>query len=205
MSLSFNIKNKLKIAALLIVVFGLIFFNNISDDHDAAELKKAISSIYNDRLLAESYILKLSENMHRIMDVSEQPEGQSNKPEIRKALAEIESVKKAYLKTKLTLIEEETFKDFNSLHIKVSQALKQEDFEKARDLSQQSLSVLHDLSLIQVSEARIVMEQTEKLFGSGFISSRFEIGILIVIALLIQVMIFTSETTGSSKNNFKNN
>ncbi|MGV3631819.1 MAG: hypothetical protein ACO1O6_11470 [Bacteroidota bacterium] len=203
MSLSFNIKNKLKIAALLIVVFGLIFLNNINEDHDSAELKKAISSIYNDRLLAESYILKLSENMHRIIDFSDQPDGKPGPQEIRKTLSDIDSVKKAYLKTKLTILEKKKFDDFNTLQSNVRKALRQEDFGKAGELSYHSLSVLNDLSLIQVSEAKIVMVHTEKLFGSGVISSKFEIGILIVIALLIQVMIFTSET--AAPKNFKNN
>ncbi|MCE3294942.1 MAG: hypothetical protein K0R65_656 [Crocinitomicaceae bacterium] len=203
MALSYNLKNKSKIAALLIVVFGLIFFNHVSKTSDSAALKKAISSIYNDRLIVESYILNLSENMHQMIDLSDQADRDSKKQAIHQVTAQIDSVEKAYLKTELTPIEKKKFEDFRAKQNAITQALAADDFAEIKELSHKSLGILNDLSLIQVSEAKTVMEQTEKLFGSGFISSKFEIGILIIIALLIQVMIFTSESIAPK--NFKHN
>ena len=62
----YQIRGKLKISLLLTGLICLILINNLSERSQSRELQKVLDSMYQDRLIAESYILQLSDELHSI-------------------------------------------------------------------------------------------------------------------------------------------
>ena len=58
MKWTYPIPNKLGTSLLLMGVLVLVLFNNLSERSNSRQLKTAFESIYEDRLIAESYILR---------------------------------------------------------------------------------------------------------------------------------------------------
>ena len=65
MKWAYNLQQKFKIALLLSVVFISLFIKNMIDKHNITTLGETFSSVYEDRLLAESYIYKFSAHLYQ--------------------------------------------------------------------------------------------------------------------------------------------
>ena len=200
MKWTFSIKNKLATSMLLLGVVLVVFFNNLNERRNSKELRIAFDSIYEDRLMAESYILKLTANLH---DLDETCVGSG----VRKftlteeKLAEIDALNQLYRETELTEKEAEYFNHYTALTDKINRQMKASNFETAGLSINEALSDLESLSEIQVKEAEMIMLKTDKMLNVGSISSQFEMGVIIIIGLIIQVLLFASKTLQFNKSN----
>jgi hypothetical protein len=79
--------------------------------------------------------------------------------------------------------------------------MKASNFETAGLSINEALSDLESLSEIQVKEAEMIMLKTDKMLNVGSISSQFEMGVIIIIGLIIQVLLFASKTLQFNKSN----
>lgn len=193
MKWTYRIPNKLGVSLLLMGVLVLVLMNNLNERANSRKLKKAFESIYEDRLLAESYILRLAAELHQIQELVESPNRLSQK-EVETKLSAMEELNLLYLNTELTETEETHFVHFEKITWELGHALKEGRLGAANLKIQEAIQDLHILSEIQVSEAQALLNHTNRIFSSGSANSQFEIALIIVIALMVQAILFASQT-----------
>lgn len=59
------IEHKLKAALCLGIILFVVLWNNIGESKTMIELGESFNTIYEDRLMAENYIYKMSEIIHQ--------------------------------------------------------------------------------------------------------------------------------------------
>lgn len=193
MKWTYHVPGKVRTSLLLMGVLVLVLFNNLSERANSKQLKTAFESIYEDRLMAETYLFRLNNELHQIEELLERPVA-GQKEKLTENIAEIEQINLLYLETKLTEAEGRRFEHFEKLTRDLTKALQTGGFETANSKIREALRDLQLLSDIQVSEAQSILAQSNRIFSSGSISSQFEIGLLIVIGLMIQAILFASKS-----------
>ena len=188
-------------ALLLFTVLGVVIVINFSDRSNSTKINKAISSIYEDRLVVGNYIFQDAQYFQKITHIVENPsynisEKQEN---IAALLAKISDLNTLYSKTKLTEEEKLNFDRFTNLCKEIAQASSAGSLHRVKEQSGEAVAILHNLSSIQISEAKLEMESANSLYNFSTLSSHFEIAILVIIALLIQALIFSSKAMNSIK------
>ncbi|MEX2567550.1 MAG: MCP four helix bundle domain-containing protein [Cyclobacteriaceae bacterium] len=198
---TYSVKNKLTASLLLCGVIVVVLLNNINERYNNAELKTAFDAIYQDRLLAESYILDFSENLHDIQDAlnNDQLSDSVKLSTAIQQLSELDRINQLYEATKLTDQERQYYAHFSSLTEQISHDLYEGDFKNEGEIIHAALMDLHSLSELQLSEAQKLKERTNKLFNMGNIASQFEIVLLIIIGLVIQTLLFSSRILNLNK------
>lgn len=197
----YNIKSKMTAALLLFTVLGVVIVINFSDRSNSTKINKAISSIYEDRLVVGNYIFQDAQHFQKIAHVVENPSYSiSEKQEhITGSLSKINDLNALYSKTKLTEEEKLNFDKFTSLCKDIKLATATGGFPKVKELSNEAVVILHNLSSIQIAEAKLQMESANSLYNFSNLSSHFEIAILVIIALIIQALVFSSKAMNSIK------
>lgn len=214
----FSISRKRKAAIILGIVFLVVLVKNRMDYYDVHKLAKSFATVYEDRLVVESYIYKLSELLYQKKQMLDNCAVSDNitdlKIQVSSYDADISMLMSQYKLTKLTEKEDEVFQDFEvnigSIAALQSQYLSQLEIDAVSpvillSLNDQFLSVagkLEELSDIQLAEGRILNEQSQKIVAGNEVLTQFELALLIGLGLIIQVLIFTSRTLSIPK--FKN-
>lgn len=192
----YSIKNKMMAATLLTIVLALVLINNLSERENSIKINTAISSIYDDRLIAESYIFKYLNNSHQIIEIVDD-RSLSKEQKVRlleNRLSKIQELNGGFLQTTLTEIESEDFMNLTNLYAQIEDATRLNQLYRAKQLAKETLGLLEMLSEIQVSEAENQIRAINRLNDSMAIHYYFEAVILIVIAVFIQVLVFSSKT-----------
>lgn len=193
-------------ACLLFVVLAIVFFNNLSERENSAQINKLVTSIYDDRLVVENYILTLSENMHKMIDLTySEIDDESKKEALNALLYEVQSINTRYQKTVLTKEEEAYFAQYTDLCKRMQAHVANNDFKASKEVALNALGVLGSLSTIQVYEAKSMVSQTNKLVKSYESTSQLEMAVVVVIAVIIQALIFTSNVGKRMYNNHRHN
>lgn len=183
---------KLKAVGALAVVFLLVLATNKMDSNHFKVVKRSLSTIYKDRLVAQDYIYRLSINLQdKKLDLALEDKVNHHLNDSINHLVE------QYAETKLTASEARYFQSFrNSLDELYSlernfeenpaQEHKQEIYQQHIALNQQ----LDELSKIQLKEGKRQIEISNRSISTSDLISNIEIGVLIVIGLIIQALIF---------------
>lgn len=195
---------------VLTVIFIFLFIKNVSDKRHFSELGDSFSAVYEDRLMAESYIYELSNHLSRkkllVDDCYTKDEILQIKDKIKEHNQAINSLIVAYEKTKLTPTEEVLFKDFKK---KIDQGLAleqkhiyQAEFSNAESVKQildeafyGVLNTLNHLSNIQITEGEKLNKTSQKIVLGSASDTQFELTLLIVLGTIILTLIFTSRST----------
>jgi hypothetical protein len=201
----YPIAEKIKLALALGIVFVLVISTNMINKSHFSELQESFTSIYEDRLMVENYIYKISgylSNKKILFDSSQVKMAGVYKinsilnDSIQKLIADYET-------TKFTQAEALYFSRFKKGYEKLQEL--EENFlsgkQKHRD-KQELIMEKHDdlsvnldlLSEIQLSESRRILDNSFRIIGSNNMTSRVEIVILIVLGLLVQALIFASKS-----------
>lgn len=210
MKWAYSIEQKMKAAMVLTVIFVFLFIKNVSDKRHFHELGDSFSAVYEDRLMAESYIYELSNNLSRkkllVDDCHTKNDFNQIKDKIKTHNNAIQTLIVAYDKTKLTPTEEVLFKDFKE---KIADGLAleqkhlyQSDFSNAENAKQildeafyGVLNTLNHLSNIQITEGAKLNKSSQKIVLGSASDTHFELTILIVLGTIILTLIFTSSST----------
>ncbi len=208
MKWAYSIRQKIKVALLLAIVCLIIVLKNIYDKHNVDELGTTFSSVYEDRLLVESYIYELSNHLYQkkmmLDNLSEQDETKLHS-QFETRNAAISTIISDYEKTKFTESESICFKDFKNnvaaLQILESQYLSLAGNEAQLAETRQQLnktftlaaSDLHRLSDIQVSEGKLLSDNSKKIVAGSSLLTQLELAILIGLAVMIQVLVIASK------------
>lgn len=193
------------------IVFLLIFSTNILDKQYFSELQDSFSSVYKDRLLVESYVYRLSNQLHKKKLILNDLNG-SNKQEVKqknkKLDDSIDALIKQYETTRLTRLEAEFFADLksslSSLYRLESNYINKgvdnptDNLYSLIEAQHQRLSTdLDQLSEIQLSESKNIIDKSNRIIAASNLTSQFEICMLIIMGLIIQALIFTSKSISS--------
>jgi hypothetical protein len=194
MKWTYSIKNKLIASGALFFLCVLVLFSNYIDRDHTESVKNSMSSMYEDRLIAESYILKMTSAIYEIREVlnSTSPD-MVKSSNINDLLSLFRESSDAYLLTKFTDAEKtkadeliEIVDDFDSNAL-LSNGSGIESSNKA-------LQVLNELSSIQLTESKKIMNYAEGEYTASKKYSQFVFAIIIVILLVLQALVFSSRT-----------
>lgn len=195
MKWTYSIQNKMTASGVLLTLCVLVLFSNYVDRDHTNNVKNSISTLYEDRLIVEDYILKMTIDIYEIKQALHVA-GQSGEPsagQVTALLSHIDGLSEAYRKTKFTKDEDVTFAELLSTLNKFEASASQSDEDKLA-LANQALVLLNELSSIQLEESKLIMKQVEALYISGKVASQFAFGITIVILIVLQALVFTSKT-----------
>lgn len=194
MKWTYSVRNKTAASGALFTLCILVLFSNYIDRNHTTNVKNSISTLYEDRLVVEDYILKMTIDIYEIKQelYSAGPRDERSANQITALLSHIDGLSEAYRKTKLTKTEDVTFtallrtlKEFESPSL--------QDPDRLR-LANRALALLNELSSIQLEESKLIMKQAEDLYISGRSASQFAFVITIIILIVLQALVFTSKT-----------
>ena len=200
----YAVQQKMRVALLLAVILLLVFLKSLFDRYHVSELGDSFSSIYEDRLVVESYIYKLSDHLYQKQLLIEQC-SQGDRQMLANRIAHhnqaIFSLIQEYEKTRLTTQEVTFFESFKK-NMKEMVALEEQflSSQNAAEDSQLDLRFvtatqnLNQLSSIQVEEGKNMTNQSQRIIAGSSMLTQFELAMLIVIGLIIQALIFASKS-----------
>jgi nitrogen fixation protein FixH len=204
----YSIQERGKAAAILTAVIVLVSGVTLMKKSNVSELGSSFSSVYEDRLVVESYIYKFSDYLYQKKLVIGNCQSAQQAERVRAKLTRhndaIRKMITAYEQTKLTQAEVKYFADFKT-NISEMIALEnnmldqtQSTFERRKsDFDQEvdkALSNLDQLSSIQLSEGKALNENSKRIIAGSEMLTQFELVVLIIIAVIIQMLIFTSNS-----------
>ena len=213
MKWAFTIQQKTRAALILGVVFLLVFAKNWYDERNVAELGNSFASVYEDRLVVESYIYQLSDHLYQKKILLDNCSSQENLVNLQARFGEhnaaINSLLQNYEKTKLTAAETTCFQNLKANITSIEQLESNYLAGTGNGMTKAKLSMdksyglaarnLHQLSGIQIAEGKLLNEQSKKLIAGSSILTQFELVILIGVGLLIQGLIFAARSSKPKK------
>lgn len=211
MKWGFGIRQKVTLAVILSFILVLFFVKSMLTRNHVHELGSSFSSVYEDRLIVESYIYRLSEILYHKKIVTGTDPGKGASPTLEQSIRQynesIQTLLAAYEKTKLTKEEDMVFR---KLKVSIGQiALLEKQFIRALGNETEwtkAKTDLHDafdyasvqlgcLSSIQLAEARNLNEHSKKIVAGSALLTEMETGVLIFGTLIIHILIFSSRLT----------
>jgi len=196
----YSIKHRLKAAFMLAIILALISAKNLWDKYTISELGKSFSSVFEDRLLVESYIYSLSEHLYQKKIGIE---NYSDQDLVSTKLAQNTTIMNLlvdYEKTKFTNDERIHFDNLKAninemIKLESQETILSEPVKKEMDIQfNEAINNLHQLSAIQVLEGKSLNDVSRKIISSSAMLTKIELVVLIVIGLLIQALVFTSKS-----------
>lgn len=188
------IKNKVLASAALLSLCLLVLASNYIDRKHTDDVKTTISTLYEDRLIAEVYILKMTTALYEIKEAIQIDVNVLDKDKhIKNHLSEINTTTDAYLKTKFTKLETLKAKELMQILASIETNAVKDDTLTLTQIDK-ALDLLNELSAIQVAESKEIMSYAEKLYLAGKNSSQFVVALIVVILIVLQAIVFSSRT-----------
>ncbi|SCY20012.1 MCP four helix bundle domain-containing protein [Flavobacterium caeni] len=192
MKWAYGIKNKLMASAVLLGLCLLVLLNNYLERTHAQNVKDAISTLYEDRLIADDYILKMTRNVYRIREtLTGNPNPVSKSESVQTQLADFHQTYGVYRKTKLTPKELSTAMALIDCVRDFEKALPKND-NTAAVYTDHALRRLDELAQIQLVESKSIMKHVESQYANIKASSQFAFAIIILILIVLQIIVFSS-------------
>ncbi len=192
---------KIRAAASLGVVFLLVLATNLMDKHHFSLVQKSLTTVYEDRLVAKDYIYKMAKQLQ----VKRSAALLDDKGEmIRLNLAANDSINvlmDKFATTKLTAEESRRFKllktNLNQLFAYEQKLFKGQPLDSelhgVKNTESYILTITEDLdalSEIQLKEGKKEITTSIRAIDTSNLIARLEIGALIIIGVIIQLLIF---------------
>lgn len=211
MQILYSIRQKTTTALLLAIILGLVMWNNIDQNEQFKKMADALTSLYEDRLIAESYIYDISENLHRKIKMIEMSSIDSAslsvlQNNIRLSDQSIDDLVVHYQSTKFTPAERKQFdlltKGVVSLVALEKQYLNNGSSIEKRQILKDTiqhqieinLNYLAELSEIQVKEGKKMNKASKAALISNVSASQFETTLMIIILIIIQMLLFAKKS-----------
>lgn len=188
-----SIKNKLVASIILLTLCVLVLLSNYLDRIHSENIKHSISTLYEDRLLVEEYILKMTHDVYKIREhIIENKHLNKNDNTITSLSKKFHVTYIDYSKTKLTDLEKLTL---NKLDLNFKEFKEALDNEQTNLLQHTNviLNTLNTLSKIQLDESLVVMKQVDSQYAVIKTSSQFVFGIVILILIVLQILVFSGK------------
>ena len=194
MKWTYSIKNKLLASIVLLALCLLVLLSNYLDRIHTQNVKSSISTMYEDRLVAEDYILKMTSTIYQIREILNADLNNTSKSNaIKKIIENFNYTYNAYSKTKLTKLEKATTVELTNYFKKMEQKVLSQNFQPT-DYTEKALFSLTKLSNIQLDESKSIMKKVESQYATIKSSSQFAFAIIIIILFVLQIMVFSGES-----------
>lgn len=201
----YRIQQKTQVAFLLAIILVGILVKNLMERNNVSELGDSFSSVYEDRLLVESYIYQLSDHLYQKKLIFDNCKVDGStiayRSQIEKHNEDISKLIKEYEKTKFTEKESTFFQSFKNSIRKITfletQYMMSASERGNPELDEQfkmAATDLQSLSTIQIAEGKLLNDQSKKIVAGSTILTQFELGMIIVIGLIIQALILASQS-----------
>lgn len=190
---TFSIKNRLGASIVLLALCLLVLLSHYLDRLHTENVKSSISTLYEDRLIVEDYILKMTRNIYQIREISNTDDYHLKERDVKKMIGEINSTYSIFIKTRLTKNEKSTAEEL----ISQIKELEQNVFSDKNTVSLHTDTILlslNKLSQIQLDESKLIMKQAEAQYSKIKTSSQFAFAIIIIILIVLQILVFSGES-----------
>lgn len=201
MSKTWTLWQKIKAITSLVVVFLLVLATNLMDKNHFEVVESALSSVYEDRLMAKDYLFRMSRQLQQKRNMLQHDDLVHAQNTILAADDSLEVLMTRFEGTKMTSDEagyaEKLRESFGELK-RNEQKLFESKEEGVVLLTQQKLIKKHEemiltidkLFAIQMKEGKRQIDYSNSVIDRSNLIAKMEIGALIVIGLIIQFLIF---------------
>jgi len=189
----YGIKNKLTASIVLLALCLLVLLSNYLDRLHTENVKNSISTMYQDRLIVEEYILKMTQNTYQIREILIKDDFGSKESTLKKLTENIKTTYVIFRETRLTKNEKSTADELMNQIKQLEQILLSSN-KVPLTYTDTILSSLNKLSEIQLDESKLIMKQVESQYATIKTSSQFAFAIIIIILIVLQIMVFSGET-----------
>lgn len=190
---TFSIKNKLGASIVLLALCLLVLLSHYLDRLHTENVKSSISTLYEDRLIVEDYLLQMTRNIYQIREISVTEDYPLKERDVKKLIGDIKATYTIFIKTRLTKNEKSTADELIS-QIKELEQNVPGGKNTVSLYTDAILLSLSKLSQIQLDESKLLMKQAEAQYSKIKASSQFAFAIVILILIVLQVMDFSGES-----------
>jgi hypothetical protein len=199
MHFSYFIQQKLKLASALLIILVLVLINNRLENKNINELGETFGSVYKDRLLVENYIYKLAtatQEKKYLLTEYGQKQDLDIKNEALFINTKIDALLSDYKNTYLTVAEKEVFTEYlkNNQQLRVIEQDPKMEISQLNSLYDENLVLLNELSNIQMKVGKDLYNNSRSIVTSNAGLSYLELGLLVILGLITQVLIFNSKS-----------
>jgi len=188
-----SIKNKLTASIVLLALCLLVLLSNYLDRLHTRNVKDSISTMYEDRLIVEEYILKMTRSIYQIREIQNTEDRDIQKSTFEKLTGDVKATYTIFIKTRLTKKEKSTAEQLMN-EIKALEQIVLNDGTVLFTPTDKILLLLNKLSDIQLEESKLIMKQVEAQYATIKASSQFAFAIIIVILIVLQLMVLSGES-----------
>lgn len=200
MEWKFSLGQRIRTGAALLVVFLLVLATNMMDSNHFRIVQSNLTTIYEDRLLAKDYLYKISRQIQVKRELIQRSDIEQWS-DLNTALNDsIQTLNDRFASTQLTeneaLVFESLKRNIRSLR-EYELKLQRNDplnTELTTSGSERYFTAVYDdldaLFKIQLEESDKVISNANRAIDTSNLISRIEIGVLIAIGLLIQLLVF---------------
>lgn len=193
MSKKTSFSNRVNIGFALLVVFLLVFATNRIDKRHFETVQDTLTTVYNDRVVAQDYVYKMNNIMHQKRLHLLDSKAVNKQDNLNKEFATLIDV---FTTTKLTPKESKIFNDlkqnFETLKRNENKTEGQENQQKIIENISSIETDLNSLALIQLSESKYKVGIAQKSLDTNNLMSNLEIVFLVLIGVVVQFVVFYS-------------
>jgi len=209
MSKKLTLANRINITLALVAVFFLVLGTNRIDNLHFDTVQNALSTVHNDRVIAQDYLYKMNNLVHKkkIYYLKE-----TNSAEIIALNKELEVLITVFSETELTTKERKNFRSLKQ-NFEALKTSEEKYFQQAANTTASKIPTsfsagieylqgdLNNLALIQVSESKNIIGLAQKSLDANKLISNVEIWFLLLIGVAVQFFIFyrTKKSSKASK------
>lgn len=194
MKWTYSIKNKIVASSVLLVLCLLVLLSHYLDKIHTESVKESITTLYEDRLIAEDYILKMTSNIYQIREALKSDMNYDLKSNtIKNLLIDFNKIYNVYFVTKLTTKEKAIAIQLIEYIKQFELAFSKNNFEMI-EYTEKTLVLLNNLSDVQLDESKLIMKGAESEYSNIKSSSQFAFAVIILILLVLQALVFSSKT-----------
>lgn len=199
-------RKKFRAILVIAVLLGLIYAKNHIERQSFKEMGRAFTEVYEDRLVVNSYIFSISENLFEIQELVDHCDIDNDYSQVLQQIKlkedQILAIISDFEETKLTDKESELLADFkqiiendlriNSYDLLYSDSIgvNVEQVKRYDARISRAHTDLDELSKIQVSEGDKVTRQAKRLLNRSQIWSQFEVALLVILILVMYLLVF---------------
>jgi hypothetical protein len=188
--------NKIKWILGVLLVFVVVLTTNLIDRQNFSIVSDSIETIYADRLIAQDIIYDITKLLGKKEVAYASLEGEPLAARIKLLNAQIFDFIGLFSTTKLTPKEKIIFSRLRDSLNKLTSAEAETDKSKTETVPAEPLAMiweqLDELSAIQLEEGRRELQESKRAITSANLFTQLEIGALIFMAVIIQVIILYS-------------
>jgi len=192
-----SMAQKIRAAAALIMVFLLVLATNMIDKHHFETVRTSLKTVYEDRLVAKVYIYKINRQLQTKKHSWQLDDNEEIISINREANDSIQYYLEKYSKTKLTDTEADYLQslkqNLDALLDSEKSIMNDGDLNVSEEILDQYTTIynnLDELSQIQLEEGKREIIASNRAIETSNLISKIEIGALVFIGFLIQLLIF---------------